>query len=314
MRIRRWSTVSVAAVMTVALTIVLWSSGAPQGGRVVGLGSVVPWGSADPRSPMAQPPVRGQAGPVVGGLSASSVGVLVVDGGRHQCSASVVASQSRRLLATAAHCVWLDGGWRVDGATFIPGYAAGEEPYGRWAVDTAYVAPAWTEANSPIEDVAADVDLAFVSVLPRDGVLPEQVLGAQGISFSTPPQVEVAALGYPALGSYDGQSLRGCVGTGAVEAFTRPESPQPGEIRSLDCDMTQGASGGPWLAGPEADSGRGQVVGVVSGGDDTHLVSPRFGPAAKRIYDAADTAALATTAPRPDTDPMSAQIAPRGGS
>lgn len=312
----RWSTVSVAAVMTVALAVVLWSSGAPVGGRMVGLGSVVPWGSADPRSPLQDPPpVRGQAGPIVGGLSASSVGVLVVDGGRHQCSATVVASTSRRLLATAAHCVWLDGDWRVDGATFIPGYAGGEEPHGRWAVDTAYVPPAWQDANSPIEDVAADTDFAFVSLLPRDGVLPEQTLGAQGIRWSVPDTVEVAALGYPSLGAYDGQSLRGCTGSAVVEPFARATAPAPGEVLALDCDMTEGASGGPWLAGPDAAAGRGQVVGVVSGGDDTALVSPRFGPVAREVYDAADSASQITTPPAPaNTDSMSAQIAPRGGS
>ncbi|WP_344022063.1 trypsin-like serine peptidase [Pseudonocardia kongjuensis] len=316
---------SVAAVVTAALAIVLWSSGAPYGDRVVGLGSAVPWGSADPRFPTALPPPpvagRGQAGPLVGGLAASAVGVLVVDGGRHQCSAAVVASSSRRLVATAAHCVWLDGGWRVDGAVFIPGYAAGEEPYGRWAVDTAYVPPAWTEANSPISDVAADTDFAFVSLLPRDGVLPEQVLGAQGIRFISPSTDtgagvgEVAALGYPALGSYDGQSLRACLGAVELERFARASAPVPGEVLALDCDMTEGASGGPWLAGPGAADGRGQVIGVVSGGDATHLVSPRFGPDAQQVYEAADSASQITTPPDPAaTDPTTAQIAPRGGS
>ncbi|MEQ3552867.1 trypsin-like peptidase domain-containing protein [Pseudonocardia nematodicida] len=314
MDIRKWSAASVTTVLTVAMTCALWTTGAPQGSRVVGLGSVAPWGPADPRSPSLQPPVRGQAGPIVGGLSSSSVGVLVVDGGRHRCSATVIASDSRRLLATAAHCVWLEGDWRVDGAFFIPGFAAGEEPYGRWSVDTAYVSPAWQDANSPISDVAANLDYAFVSLLPRDGVLPEQVLGAQGIRFTDPAAGEAAALGYPAAGVYDGGSLRGCTGPAAIEPFARtPEL--PGEILALDCDMTQGASGGPWLAGPDASSGRGQVIGVVSGGDDTALVSPRFGPEVEQVYAAADTAAQATDpSPGRAADPMSAQIAPRGGS
>ncbi|ANY10866.1 hypothetical protein AFB00_31240 (plasmid) [Pseudonocardia sp. HH130630-07] len=315
-----------AIAMTVIAVIALasWTSDAPQGDRVVGLGSAAPWGSAGPSTPTAlaapRPPVQGQAGPVVGGLSATSVGVLVVDGGRHQCSAAVVASRSRRLLATAAHCVWLDGGWRVDGAFFIPGYAAGEEPYGRWAVDTAYVPPAWQQANSPIDDVAAPTDFAFVTLLPRDGVLPEQVLGAQGIRFTAPDrQIPVAALGYPATGIYDGQSLRGCDGDAAVQPFDRPDRPS-GQVLALTCDMTEGASGGPWLAGPDAARGRGQVVGVVSGGDDTTLVSPRFDDTARAVYEAADSAALLpkpapAPAPSPSTpDPAIAQTAPRAGN
>ncbi|MBP2371973.1 trypsin-like serine peptidase [Pseudonocardia parietis] len=295
MTIRRVGTVPVAAVVAAALACVLLVSDSPPGAGVVGLGSAATWGAADPTPPHDDgPPVRGQAGPIVGGLSASSVGVLVVDGGRHQCSAAVVASRSRRLLATAAHCVWLDGAWRVDGAMFIPGWASGEQPYGRWAVDTAYLPPAWQQANSPITDVAADTDFAFVSLLPCDGRLPEQVLGAQGIRFSTGEQLEVAALGYPALGSYDGQSLRGCVGDAAVEDFARDPDQPAGQVLALDCDMTEGASGGPWLTGPDAAAGRGQIVGVVSGGDDTALVSPVFGPAARQIYDAADSASLLT--------------------
>ena len=291
----RRSTVPVAAVVAVALACVLPAADSPPGDRVSG--AAAEWGAAAPTPPGADgPPQRGQAGPVVGGLSASSVGVLVVDGGRHQCSAAVVASRSRRLLATAAHCVWLDGSWRVDGAMFIPGWASGEEPYGRWAVDTAYAPPAWQRANSPIEDVAAETDFAFVSLLPRDGRLPEQVLGAQGIRFSTGQRVEVAALGYPALGGYDGQSLRGCVGEAVVEDFTRDPDHAAGQVLALDCDMTEGASGGPWLVGPDAAAGRGQVIGVVSGGDDTALVSPVFDDTARRIYDAADTASL-TPAP-----------------
>jgi V8-like Glu-specific endopeptidase len=312
-------TVAIAATVTAAVALATWTSDAPQGARVVGLGSAAPWGSADPRTPTApsgstaQPPVQGQAGPVVGGLSATSVGVLVVDGGRHQCSAAVVASRSRRLLATAAHCVWLGGAWRVDGAFFIPGYAAGEEPLGRWTVDTAYVPPAWQQANSPIEDVAAPTDFAFVTLLPRDGVLPEQALGAQGIRFTTPDsQLPVAALGYPATGIYDGQSLRGCDGDAAAQSFDRPDRP-PGQVLSLTCDMTEGASGGPWLTGPDATRGRGQVVGVVSGGDDTTLVSPRFDDTARQVYEAADSAAQLPDQP-PTPDPALARTAPRGGT
>ncbi|OLL70509.1 hypothetical protein Ae168Ps1_6256c [Pseudonocardia sp. Ae168_Ps1] len=320
---------AIATTVTAVLALASWTSDAPQGDRVVGLGSAAPWGmSADPRTPTTPaapgPPVQGQAGPVVGGLAATSVGVLVVDGGRHQCSAAVVASRSRRVLATAAHCVWLDGSWRVDGAFFIPGYAAGEEPHGRWTVDTAYVPPAWQHANSPIDDVAAPTDFAFVTLLPRDGVLPEQALGAQGIRFTTPDTpLPVAALGYPATGIYDGGSLRGCDGSATVESFNRPDR-APGQVLALTCDMTEGASGGPWLTGPDAATGRGQVIGVVSGGDAATLVSPRFDDAARAVYEAADSTALipdrptsAPTPSRPSTstpDPVIAQTAPRGGN
>lgn len=235
----------------------------------------------------------GRADPVVGGLSSSSVGVLVIDDGRHQCSAAMVASTSRRLLATAAHCVWLAGRWQIDGAFFVPGFASGEEPYGRWPVERAWVPTSWQQADSPIDDVAANSDYAFVALQSRHGRLPEDVLGAQGIAWDTGDQVEVAALGYPAAAPYDGQSLRGCTGSARAAPFRTQRSSvgRTGQVLVLACDMTEGASGGPWLIGPDVRTGRGQIVGVSSGGDDTDLVSPRFGADARRLYHVADHAA-----------------------
>lgn len=239
----------------------------------------------------ASPPA--QAGPIVGGLSSTSVGILVVDGGRHQCTASMVASRSRRLLATAAHCVWLDGRWQLDGAFFVPGYASGEEPQGRWPVDQAWIPVAWQRANTPVDDVAAQTDFAFVSLRAVNGDLPEDVLGAQGVAWDAVGRLDVAALGYPSLPPYDGQSLRGCVGTAQAKPFhpaSAPTSADDGRVRVLDCDMTEGASGGPWLIGPDAARGRGQIAGVISGGDDTSLVSPLFGTEAEQLYRTADLA------------------------
>lgn len=290
---------SVAAVLAAAVVIALPAeSPAKPRGPVSGFGSATERGVADPiaqaPTPGAPAPGPGQAEPVVGGLSSSSVGVLVVDGGRHQCTASVVASRSQRLVATAAHCVWLEGAWRVEGAYFIPGYASGEEPYGRWPVQTAWVPKAWQQARSPIDDVAAETDFAFASLAPVQGRRAEEVLGAQGIRFSTPERFNTAALGYPAVGAYDGQSLQACEGGARTEDFAGAGRDEiAGQVLVLACDMTEGASGGPWLSGPDPASGRGQVIGVISGGDDADLVSPKFGPEARQLYDTADTAAAA---------------------
>ncbi|MBW0102935.1 serine protease [Pseudonocardia sp. KRD291] len=288
-----WISVWPAAAVLAASVVIALPADSPAGpvGLVSGFGSATERGVADP---IPQAPTPGRADPVVGGLSSSSVGVLVVDGGRHQCTASVVASRSQRLVATAAHCVWLDDAWRVEGAYFIPGYASGEEPHGRWPVETAWVPKAWQQARSPIADVAAETDFAFASLAPVQGRLAEEVLGAQGIRFSTPDRFNVAALGYPAVGRYDGQSLQACDGGARTEDFVGAGRDEvAGQVLVMTCDMTEGASGGPWLSGPDPASGRGQVIGVVSGGDDADLVSPKFGAEARELYDTADTAAAA---------------------
>ena len=79
MTIRRMSALPVAAVVAVVLACVLPASDSPTGPRIAGLQVTAPDPAGD--GPGGGLPVRGQAGPIVGGLSASSVGVLVVDGG-----------------------------------------------------------------------------------------------------------------------------------------------------------------------------------------------------------------------------------------
>lgn len=256
--------------------------------------------SVDAGAP-AKRPDGGHAVPLAAGSASSTFGVLVVDGGEHQCSAAVVASDSRRLISTAAHCVWIEGQWTLDGAYFVPRFTTGREPWGRWAVEGAWVPRTWQEANSPIEDVASAHDVAFVRLAESpSGELAEDVLGSQGIWFGAPATSTVTAVGYPAAGAFDGQRLEACTGAAHVEQSAEQTSGKRdgsagaragGEVLVIDCDMTEGASGGPWLVGPRAQTGWGQVVGVISGGSGPELVSARFGPEAEEVYHAADTGA-----------------------
>ena len=68
----------------------------------------------------------------------------------HECSASVIASPSRDLVLTAAHCVFGDpAGW-----TFVPGYVEERTPYGVWTVISAYVDPRWQTSEDTRFDYA----------------------------------------------------------------------------------------------------------------------------------------------------------------
>ncbi|MDN5917824.1 MAG: trypsin-like peptidase domain-containing protein [Pseudonocardia sp.] len=225
--------------------------------------------------------------PLDSDFASSTVGVLVVDGGTHQCSAAMVASESKRLLATAAHCVWWDGQWTLDGAYFVPGARDGDEPWGRWPVQAAWVPVSWQQARSSIESVASDHDIAFARLADRDGQLPEDVLGGQGIRFDAPRNMTVSALGYPAARQYDGSQLQRCTG----QAQTQQMGEDGDQILVMSCDMTEGSSGGPWLAGDSATDGKGRIVGVVSGGSGPDLVSARLGREAEQVYADADAAA-----------------------
>src|SRR3954466_8628600 len=76
-----------------------------------------------------------------------TVGPLFRDGltQHHECTASVIASPSRNLLLTAAHCIT----GTAAGYQFVPGYDGGSTPYGVWTVTHAYVDPSWATRQDP---------------------------------------------------------------------------------------------------------------------------------------------------------------------
>lgn len=97
-------------------------------------------------SSAAQPP-SGEATalePTLGPLFLAGLGRA------HHCSASVLASASRDLVITAAHCLTGSGA----GVQFAPGYRDGNTPYGVWTAVQAYVDPSWTANQDPRHDVA----------------------------------------------------------------------------------------------------------------------------------------------------------------
>ena len=74
MTIRRMSALPVAAVVAVVLACVLPASDSPTGPRIAGLQVTAPGPAGD--GPGGGLPVRGQAGPIVGGLSAVTRDVI----------------------------------------------------------------------------------------------------------------------------------------------------------------------------------------------------------------------------------------------
>ncbi|MCB4208202.1 trypsin-like serine peptidase [Arthrobacter sp. UM1] len=70
--------------------------------------------------------------------------------GDHSCTASVIKSESRDTIITAAHCVTGDG----TSMSFVPDYDQGKAPYGVWKVAKAYVDPHWSSSQDPHYDVA----------------------------------------------------------------------------------------------------------------------------------------------------------------
>ncbi|MFI5876705.1 trypsin-like serine peptidase [Streptomyces sp. NPDC051445] len=157
--------------------------------------------------------------------------------GTHVCTASVVHSPHRDLIATAAHC--LGGAGEL---SFVPGYQDGEAPYGSWRVERVFLPDGWAQGQDE------DSDVAFAVLDDRDGEGVEDVVGGNRFATrTTTGATAVTVTGYP-----DELEV-------PIRCTNRPAAHNATQQR-IDCpDFTGGTSGSPWV------NGDGDVVGVLGG-------------------------------------------------
>lgn len=200
---------------------------------------------------------------------------LTIDGVDFVCSASSVRSANRDLVVTAGHCVKNGGGAWADNWVFIPGYDRGRRPYGQFTARRMFVAGPWARDGDDSHDVG------MVAVGRRDGRHLGDVAGAQDIAFGTPRGRQTHGFGFPADTPYDGEHLVYCAGP------VRDDPHGQTADQGLRCDMTAGASGGPWLSGFNPATGRGTVTSVSSfkySDDRGTMYGPYFGETARQLY------------------------------
>lgn len=202
----------------------------------------------------AAPVAQADPGPPPGAPTAHSikgvptVGPIFRDGlqNDHGCTASVVASPTRDLILTAAHCVaGTAAGW-----LFAPGYDKGATPYGTWKVTHAYVDPAWTSRQDPQHD------FAFLQVADhvRGGrrVTLQQVTGANRLGSA--PRTGRRATDIAYNEGIDDRAIS-CT----VRAY------RTGGYPTFSCHgYVGGSSGSPWLVRVPGTS-RHLVVGLIGG-------------------------------------------------
>lgn len=221
---------------------------------------------------VALPPVVGEVtdAPVLdeggsGGVASRTTGRLFFTVGSQprSCTAAVVTSGSRSVVATAGHCLLTadSGGDRLAATNFLfgPGYVDGQFPFGRWTVESVHLASGWSSSADWSQDVA------FLRMAPStaNGERLQAVVGALGVVFdlvgAARPGVTTALLGYPSVPPFDGSSLRWC-----ATASPAPPPPVAPDGFGLRCAMTAGYSGGPAVAGFDPETGAGFVVGIGS--------------------------------------------------
>lgn len=192
------------------------------------------------------------------------------------CSGNAVTSNNKSTVITAGHCVKLEGAWHTNWV-FVPGYHDGQSPYGRWSASKTLSTPQWTAS----EDINYDVGAAVVA--PLDGKLLTDVVGGQGLAFNTGYNLRMYSFGFPAAAPYDGEKFIYCSGNTNRDFLLSND-------HGMNCNMTGGASGGPWFTQFNESTGAGLLSSVNSFKYNflpNRMYGPYFGADAQNLYQTA---------------------------
>ncbi|MEG2079912.1 trypsin-like serine peptidase [Chryseobacterium sp.] len=205
------------------------------------------------RGPLAFPE-QGAAWPGSGAVAATTGKLFFTvpgEGGYDgTCSANAVVSENKSTIMTAGHCITKDGK-QFENIIFVPGYNNGPSSYGTWIAKWAFTTPQWADGNDMEHDVATIV------TNPLNGQLLTDVVGGSGLEFNRNAEVpedpnlppyygKFYIFGYP--GNFaNAQTLTYCSGDAAL-LDAKP---------ALGCNMTFGASGGPWFLNFDEKTGVG---------------------------------------------------------
>ncbi|WP_328993825.1 hypothetical protein OG394_05610 [Kribbella sp. NBC_01245] len=237
-----------------------------------------------PTAAAAAPVNAGSAWTFGGAIVKTEGRVFFLYGGRKaSCSGTAVTSANKSTVITAGHCVRLGGAWHTNWV-FVPAYNNGTAPYGTWTARLTSALPQWVASESFSYDVGAAV------VDSLGGKLLTDVVGGQGITFSSALLKQVYAFGYPAAAPYDGTKLIYSSGA-AVLAI-----PLFSDGYGLVSNLTGGASGGGWFQSFDPATGRGLLTSVNSYKialsnlgvplDVPAIFGPKFGADTQTLYNA----------------------------
>ena len=214
---------------------------------------------------------------------------FTANGRDHSCSAVALNSANKSVVWTAGHCVesGRDGGFHSNWV-FVPAFGScglGCRPYGTFRATRLMTTQAWAD------DGNFRLDFGAAIVAPNDQRRLVQVVGGQGFAAGEGEQL-IRALGYPADPPFTGRQQRACTGapTGRDEIVAGTGPPPV----AMACDMSGGASGGPWLIAL-GTNGFGFVNGNVSyryRNDPRTIYSPYYGDDAVALYEAASSAPI----------------------
>ncbi|MGW5851558.1 trypsin-like serine peptidase [Streptomyces sp. NPDC055254] len=223
-----------------------------------------------------------------------TVGVLMA-GGEHWCTASVVDSPQGNVVATAAHCVAPAGedgspgevahdGLAIGELAFAPGFSgegAGTQPLGVWKVRSIHVDDRWSRWG---EDSA---DFAFLTVeRDGDGRSVQEAVGGRGAApkpdWTSGYERDVTVVGYPESEHNPRNEPVACT------TRTGHDEDDPDMLYMSCAGFWTGTSGSPWVADRGGPGQPGSLIGVLSGGDtDVDSTAALFDERARALYERA---------------------------
>lgn len=232
--------------------------------------------------------------------------LFTMAGVNYVCSGAVAqdSNTTTSLVLTAGHCAYDESGLAfATNWMFVPDYEDGgtfscaTTRYGCWTAIALVTTTAWATGGASLSGFNDDYAFAVVGAGGRttsEAVQLDATVGSQAIAFNVTHPTSVTAFGYPHASPYDGQSLIYCAGTDVADTWGGSTD------FGLNCDMTGGSSGGPWLVGFDPATGVGQLNSVNSfkytrGRLANHMFGPYFDGYTSKTYIAAQTATTNTT-------------------
>jgi V8-like Glu-specific endopeptidase len=169
----------------------------------------------------------------------STVGKVFFDqnGKSYVCSGAVIAEHA---IWLAGHCVSDGHGHFSTNLTFVPQYDTGFAPEGSFDCPELWTKGGWLNNHNFKYDqgVAVCNDNEF-------GQTPRAAVGRLGFQWNQKKPLHYNALGYPQAAPFDGSTMQHCQSSfGHRDTKLGTTGPNP---IAIGCDMTGGASGGPWI-------------------------------------------------------------------
>ena len=201
---------------------------------------------------------------------------LKLGGKTYTCSAAIVKSSRGNLIWTAGHCLRDPGlgGKFATKVIFIPAYEQGSKPFGIWKANSVGVPRGWGLGNQ-------HYDFGGATLAKRNGRSVADAVGT-ALPFDVKPKAKQdwAAVGYPQAGRF-GDQMWSCESPFYRRGSFPGSGPDP---VGIGCDMTGGASGGPWMT---AKGKLGAVSSYLLRRDPDALYGTYMGGEAGRLYERA---------------------------